>query len=64
RHLASHVLKYMVPAEIRFLKGFPTTSSGKIDRQTLKALADLPEYASCGTPTRRTQSGTSPGDKT
>lgn len=62
RHLASHVLKYMVPAEIRFLKGFPTTSSGKIDRQNLKALADVPEPASDGTPVSRTETDRRPGD--
>ncbi len=64
RHLASHVLKYMVPAEIRFLKGFPSTSSGKIDRQALKALADLPEPTSSGPPASRTQAGRSPGETT
>ncbi len=64
RHLASHVLKYMVPAEIRFLGEFPTTSSGKIDRQALKALASQPETASSGAPARRTASGKSPGETT
>ncbi len=64
RHLASHVLKYMVPAEIRFLGAFPTTSSGKIDRQALKVLAGRPEPASSGAPGSRTQSGRSPGDTT
>jgi acyl-coenzyme A synthetase/AMP-(fatty) acid ligase len=52
----------MVPAEIRFLKGFPTTSSGKIDRQNLKALADVPEPASDGTPVSRTETDRRPGD--
>ena len=64
RHLASHVLKYMVPAEIRFLGEFPTTSSGKIDRQALKALASQPEIASSGAPARRSASGKSPGETT
>lgn len=64
RHLAAHVLKYMVPAEIRFLAAFPTTSSGKIDRQALKTLADRPEPASSGAPASRTQSGSRPGGTT
>lgn len=64
RHLAAHVLKYMVPAEIRFLRAFPTTSSGKIDRQALKTLAGQPEPASSGAPASRTQSGSRPGGTT
>jgi len=64
RHLAAHVLKYMVPAEIRFLREFPATSSGKVDRQTLKALAGGPESASSAAPASQTPSGRSPGETT
>jgi acyl-coenzyme A synthetase/AMP-(fatty) acid ligase len=64
RHLASHVLKYMVPAEIRFLKTFPATSSGKTDRQALGALANLSEPADGGRPVSRTETGRRPGDTT
>lgn len=64
RHLAAHVLKYMVPAEIRFLREFPATSSGKVDRQALKALAGRPGPESSGAPAGRAPSGESPGEAT
>ncbi len=39
RRLAQSLPKYMVPAELRWIDRLPTTSSGKVDRQALKAAA-------------------------
>jgi L-proline---[L-prolyl-carrier protein] ligase len=39
RHISERLPRYMVPAEVRFEPSLPRTSTGKIDRQALAAMA-------------------------
>jgi len=39
QHLHNHLPDYMMPARIMYLKEFPTTANGEIDRQALASIA-------------------------
>lgn len=47
-HLVRKLPRYMLPTQIIFVKKFPTTANGKIDKKSLVTSADTVDVETCG----------------